>query len=194
VTLGLRRALVVYIEHRFEVLTRRTQFQLAKARERAHILEGLRIALEFLDEVIAHPPQRQRRRRPHRADGALWPQSQVQAQAILDLQLRRLAALERQKIEDEYQEILARIAHYLELLADPDKLRGLVRADILMLKDKYGDARRTMIVHDANGEFNEEDLISQENVLISYSANSYIKRMPAMSSRIRIAAGAARKA
>jgi DNA gyrase subunit A len=102
----------------------------------------------------------------------------VQAQAILDLQLRRLAALERQKIEDEYQEIMARIILLLELLADPEKVRGSGRADILMLKEKYGDARRTMIVHDASGEFSEEDLIAQDNVLISYSAGAYIKRMP----------------
>jgi DNA gyrase subunit A len=179
VTLSLRRALVVYVEHRMEVLTRRTRFQLAKARERAHILEGLRIALEFLDEVIRTIRQSDSADAARTALMERFGLSQVQAQAILDLQLRRLAALERQKIEDEYQEIMARIAYYEELLADPEKVRGLVRADILMLKDKYGDARRTMIVHDANGEFNEEDLISQENVLISYSANSYIKRMPA---------------
>jgi DNA gyrase subunit A len=177
VTLGLRRALVVYIEHRFEVLTRRTQFQLAKARERAHILEGLRIALEFLDEVIAVI------RHSESADAARtslmerFGLSQVQAQAILDLQLRRLAALERQKIEDEYQEILARITYYLELLDNPDKLRGLIRADIVMLKEKFGDPRRTMIAGEASGDFSEEDLIAQDNVLISYSAGAYIKRM-----------------
>jgi DNA gyrase subunit A len=177
VTLSLRRALVVYIEHRFEVLTRRTQFQLAKARERAHILEGLRIALEFLDEVIAVI------RHSDSADAARtalmerFGLSQVQAQAILDLQLRRLAALERQKIEDEYQEILARIAHYLDLLDNPDKLRGLIRADIVMLKEKFGDPRRSTIVGEASGDFSEEDLIAQDNVLISYSAGAYIKRM-----------------
>ncbi|HHW86866.1 MAG TPA: DNA gyrase subunit A [Chloroflexi bacterium] len=177
VTLSLRRALVVYIEHRFEVLTRRTQYQLAKARERAHILEGLRIALEFLDEVIAVI------RNSDSADAARaalmerFGLSQVQAQAILDLQLRRLAALERQKIEDEYQEILARIAYYLDLLDHPDKLRALIRADILMLKEKFGDPRRTAIVGEASGDFSEEDLIAQDNVLISYSAGAYIKRM-----------------
>ena len=177
VTLGLRRALVVYIEHRFEVLTRRTQFQLAKARERAHILEGLRIALEFLDEVIAvirHSDSAEAARTSLMERFGL---SQVQAQAILDLQLRRLAALERQKIEDEYQEILARITYYLELLDNPDKLRGLIRADIIMLREKFGDPRRTMIVGEASGDFSEEDLIAQDNVLISYSAGAYIKRM-----------------
>ncbi|MFO7631395.1 MAG: DNA gyrase subunit A, partial [Caldilinea sp.] len=177
VTLSLRRALVVYIEHRFEVLTRRTQFQLAKARERAHILEGLRIALEFLDEVIATIRQSDSAEAARSALMDRFGLSQVQAQAILDLQLRRLAALERQKIEDEYQEILARIAYYEDLLANPDKLRALIRGDILMLKEKFGDARRSMIVGDASGEFSEEDLIAQDNVLISYSAGAYIKRM-----------------
>jgi len=177
VTLSLRRALVVYIEHRFEVLTRRTQYQLAKARERAHILEGLRIALEFLDEVIAVIRTSESADAARTALMERFGLSQVQAQAILDLQLRRLAALERQKIEDEYQEILARIAYYLDLLDNPDKLRALIRADILMLKEKFGDPRRTAIVGDASGDFSEEDLIAQDNVLISYSAAAYIKRM-----------------
>ncbi len=177
VTMSLRRALIVYIDHRFDVLTRRTQFQLAKARERAHILEGLRIALEFLDEVIATIRQSESAEAARTALMERFGLSQVQAQAILDLQLRRLAALERQKIEDEYQEILARIAYYEDLLANPDKIRALIRTDILALKEKFGDARRTMIVGDASGEFSEEDLIAQNNVLISYSAGAYIKRM-----------------
>ncbi|MCX6048445.1 MAG: DNA gyrase subunit A [Chloroflexi bacterium] len=177
ITLGLRRALIIYIEHRVVVLTRRTEFQLSKARERAHILEGLRIALEFLDEVI------QLIRSSESADAARtglmtrFGLSQVQAQAILDMQLRRLAALERQKIEDEYQELMARIAYLLDLLANPDKIRQLVRDDILALKEKFGDERRTVIAHEANGDFTEEDLIAQDNVFISYSAGSYIKRM-----------------
>lgn len=175
--LSLRKALIVYIEHRIDVLTRRTEFQLAKARERAHILEGLRIALEFLDEVI------QTIRGSDSADDAReqlmsrFGLSQVQAQAILDMQLRRLAALERQRIEDEYQEIMGRIAYYEDLLAHPVKIRALVRVDILDLQEKYGDERRTQVAMSANGDFNEEDLITQETVLISYSAGSYIKRM-----------------
>ncbi|MBK8050092.1 MAG: DNA gyrase subunit A [Anaerolineales bacterium] len=178
-TLSLRRSLVVYVEHRFEVLTRRTQFQLARARERAHILEGLRIALEFLDEVIALIRSSDSAEAARSGLMARFGLSQMQAQAILDLQLRRLAALERQKIEDEYSELMARIAYYEDLLANPMKIRGLIRDDILMLRDKYGDERRTQIAHDATGEFSEEDLIAQDNVLISYSANAYIKRMPA---------------
>ncbi len=179
VTLGLRRALLVYINHRFEVITRRTEYELGKQRERAHILEGLRIALNFLDEVI------QTIRNSANAEDARgqlmsrFGLSEVQAQAILDLQLRRLAALERQKIEDEYQAVMARISYLEDLLAHPEKIRALIREDIQEIKDKYGDARRTDIIPSANGDFSEEDLITQENVLISYSAGAYIKRTTA---------------
>lgn len=183
VTLGLRRALIVYIEHRVEVLTRRTEFQLGKARERAHILEGLRIALQFLDEVIATIRASESSDVARTALMNRFGLSQVQAQAILDMQLRRLAALERQKIEDEYQELMARITYLLDLLAHPEKIRQLVRDDILALKEKFGDERRTVIAPETNGDFSEEDLIAQDNVLISYSANAYIKRMQAESFR-----------
>ncbi|MEM7532992.1 MAG: DNA gyrase subunit A [Chloroflexota bacterium] len=177
VTLSLRKSLIIYIDHRQEVLERRTQFQLAKARERAHILEGLRIALQFLDEVI------QTIRSSESADAARsalmerFGLSQVQSQAILDMQLRRLAALERQRIEDEYAEVMVRIAYLEDLLAHPEKIRALVREDIIKLKEDFGDERRTMILAGASGSFNDEDLITQENVLISFSAGSYIKRM-----------------
>jgi len=183
VTIGLRRALIVYIEHRVEVLTRRTEFQLGKARERAHILEGLRIALQFLDEVIATIRASESSDVARTALMNRFGLSQVQAQAILDMQLRRLAALERQKIEDEYQELMARITFLLDLLAHPEKIRQLVRDDILALKEKFGDERRTVIAPETNGDFSEEDLIAQDNVLISYSANAYIKRMQAESFR-----------
>ncbi len=179
VTLGLRRALLVYIDHRFEVITRRTEYELGKQRERAHILEGLRIALEFLDDVIETI---RRSSNAEDARGQLMSRfglSEVQAQAILDLQLRRLAALERQKIEDEYQAVMARIIYLEDLLAHPDKIRAVIREDIQEIKDKYGDARRTHIIPMASGDFSEEDLITQENVLISYSAGAYIKRTSA---------------
>jgi DNA gyrase subunit A len=182
-TIGLRKGIIIYIEHRQEVLTRRTEFELGKARERAHILEGLRIALQFLDEVI------ETIRNSASADDARtqlmerFGLSQVQAQAILDLQLRRLAALERQKIEDEYQAIMQQIAHLEDLLAHPAKIRAIIREDILDIKEKYGDERRTEILPYAHGEFREEDLIHQENVLISYSAGAYIKRTPASAFR-----------
>ena len=105
--------------------------------------------------------------------------SEVQAQAILELQLRRLAALERQKIEDEYQELMARITYLLDLLAHPQKIRDLIRQDLLDLREKFGDERRTTIVPHVSGDFSEEDLIVQENVLISVSASAYIKRTAA---------------
>jgi DNA gyrase subunit A len=182
-TLSLRKALVVYIDHRVEVLTRRTEYELSKARERAHILEGLRIALQFLDQVIQTIRSSESAEAARAALMKQFGLSEVQAQAILDMQLRRLAALERQKIEEEYHAVMARIAYLLDLLEHPEKIRALVRADILELKEKFGDERRTTISGDASGDFSDEDLIAQDNVLISYSAGSYIKRMPASTFR-----------
>ncbi len=179
VTLSLRRSLTIYIEHRVNVLTRRTEYQLGKARERAHILEGLRIALQNLDAVIRTIRASASADEARTALMENFGLSQVQAQAILDMQLRRLAALERQRIEDEYQELMGRIAHYEDLLAHPIKIRALVRDDIQMLKEKFGDERRSMIAVGASAEFNEEDLIAQDNVLISYSVGSYVKRVSA---------------
>jgi DNA gyrase subunit A len=176
--LSLRRALVVHVDHRVEVLTRRTEYQLGKARERAHILEGLRIALQFLDEVIRTIRSSDSAEAARTALMERFGLSEVQAQAILDMQLRRLAALERQRIEDEYLEIMARIEYFEDLLAHPAKVRGLIREDLLWLKEKFGDERRTTIAADASGDFSDEDLIAQDNVLISFSAGAYIKRMP----------------
>ena len=179
VTLSLRRALLIYIDHRFDVISRRTEFDLNKQRERAHILEGLRTALQFLDRVIATIRSSESAEHARTQLVELFNLSLVQAQAILDLQLRRLAALERQKIEDEYQEVMLRIAYLEDLLANPHKIRGLIRDDIVELKEKFGDERRTSIVRHASGIFTDEDLIPLENVLISFSANAYIKCTPA---------------
>lgn len=174
--LSLKRALFIFIEHRREVLRRRTEFELKKARARAHILEGLRIALQFLDEVIRII------RNAESAEAARYELmdrlklSEIQAQAILDMQLRRLAALERQKIEDEYQEILAQI-HYLEdLLAHPQKMLALIKDDTIKLRDKFGDARRTRILHDARESFDDEELIADKHILISLTLRGYIKQ------------------
>ncbi len=176
--LSLKRALQHYIEHRIDVLTRRTRYLLHQARERAHILEGLRIALQFLDEVIRII------RRAESADAARttliarFSLSEKQAQAILDLQLRRLAALERQKIEEEYTSLLAQIAYYEELLADPARILGLIKEEVQALRERFADARRTEIVPQAAEGFSEEDLIRQESVLIGVTQASYIKRTP----------------
>ncbi len=176
--LSLKRVLEHYVEHRIDVIIRRTSFLLRQARERAHILEGLRIALQFLDEVIAII------RGADSADDAKtkliarFGLSDKQTQAILDMQLRRLAALERQKIEDEYNALLEQIKHYEGLLADPARVLALIKGEVLALKERFSDPRRTQIVAEAAGDFSEEDLIRQENVLISVTQGSYIKRTP----------------
>ena len=187
--LPLKRALQVYIEHRRQVIIRRTQFELDKAKQRAHILEGLRIALSNLDAVI------QTIRQSPNADTArdrLMKQfklSEAQAQAILDMQLRRLAALERQKIEEEYAQLLKTIAYLEDLLASPQKILGLIKDDVLELKEKYGDERRTRIVAGASEDFNEEDLVPREEVLISITRRGYVKRVPATTYRAQIRGG-----
>jgi DNA gyrase subunit A len=179
--LSLKRALQVYIEHRREVIVRRSRFELEKARARAHILEGLLIALANLDDVI------QTIRQSPDADVAKerlmsrFNLSDLQAQAILDLQLRRLAALERQKIEDEQKQTLERIAYLEDLLASQRKVLGLIKTDLGEIAQKYGDPRRTRIAHEASEDFREEDLVVDEAVLISITQRGYIKRLAARS-------------
>ncbi|MCA9928628.1 MAG: DNA gyrase subunit A [Anaerolineales bacterium] len=176
--LSLKRALQIHIDHRVEVITRRTQFELDKALKRQHILDGLLIALANLDDVIATI-----RRSPdvETARTQLMDQfglSEVQANAILDMQLRRLAALERQKIEDEHKEVSERIDYLHSLLADKNKILALIKEDIQMLRDKYGDDRRSEIAHGLAAELNMEDLIRDEDVLISITQRGYAKRTP----------------
>jgi DNA gyrase subunit A len=176
--LSLKRALEHYVEHRIEVVTRRTAFLLRQARERAHVLEGLRIAIEFLDEVIALIRAADSAEDARGKLIARFGLSERQAQAILDLQLRRLAALERQKIEDEYNALLGQIKHYEEILADPTRVLAIIRDEAVALKERFGGARRTQIMAQAAEDFSEEDLIRQENVLISVTQGSYVKRTP----------------
>ncbi len=176
--LSLKRSLIAYIEHRREVITRRTQHDLQKARHRAHILEGLRIALGHLDEVIQTIRQSENAEAARTELMRKFGLSEVQAQAILDMQLRRLAALERQKIEDEYQEVMKTITHLEDLLANPQKILGLIKEDLLDIKETYGDARRTRILVDATEVFDEEDLVKREDVLVSITERGYIKRVP----------------
>ncbi len=176
--LSLKRALQIYIDHRFEVITRRTRFQLDRALHRQHILEGLLIALQHLDDVI------QTIRQSPDADVARtelmnrFGLTEIQATAILDMQLRRLAALERQKIEDEYREISERVEYLRGLLADPKKILDLIKDDVVELKQRYGDERRTQIVLGLDAELNMEDLVQDEDVLISITRRGYIKRTP----------------
>lgn len=187
--LTLKRALQIFIEHRREVVIRRSQFELEKARERAHILEGLLIALKNLDEVI------QTIRQSPDADVAKerlmdrFVLSDRQAQAILDMQLRRLAALERQKIEDEQRQILEQIAYLEDLLASPKKILAVIKEDLDEVGKKFGDARRTRIAPDASEEFREEDLVQDEAVLVSITHRGYIKRVAAKTFRSQTRGG-----
>jgi DNA gyrase subunit A len=176
--LPLKRALLAYIDHRQDVITRRTQYDLERAKQRAHILEGLRIALGNLDAIIKTIRESQDAEDARTKLTENFGLSPMQAQAILDMQLRRLAALERQKIEDEYQEVMKTIAYLEDLLANPGKILGLIREDLVEIKNDYGDARRTVIVPDESGDFNEEDLVKDEEVLISLTQRGYIKRVP----------------
>jgi len=177
--LSLKRALQVYIEHRRQVITRRSQFELDKARARAHILLGLLTALANLDAVI------QTIRESPDADVAKtrlmerFGLSEVQSQAILDMQLRRLAALERQKIEDEQRQLLERIAYLEELLAQPRKILDLIKTDLAELAQKYNDPRRTHIATDAREDLREEDLVADQAVLVSITQRGYVKRVAA---------------
>jgi DNA gyrase subunit A len=183
--LSLKRMLQVYIDHRQEVIIRRSRFELNKARARAHILEGLLIALANLDEVIQTIRQSPDAEVARERLMSRFKLSELQAQAILDLQLRRLAALERQKIEQEQQQTLERIAYLEDLLASQRKVLDLIKADLEELVKKYNDPRRTRIAHEAKEDFREEDLVVDEAVLISITQRGYIKRVAAKSFRLQ---------
>ena len=187
--LSLKRALQIFIEHRRRVITRRAEFDLARAKHRAHILEGLRIALAHLDAVIktireSSDAEAARTRLMER-----FKLTEIQAQAILDMQLRRLAALERQKIEDEYQQVMQTIAHLEDLLANPRKILLLVKDDCDALREKYGDARLTRIAAEATEEMSIEDLVADEEVLIQLTERGYIKRLPVKAFRAQARGG-----
>ncbi len=187
--LSLKRALQIHIEHRIEVITRRTQFELDKAQKRQHILAGLLIALGHLDDVI------ETIRQSPDADVARaqlmerFGLSEAQANAILDMQLRRLAALERQKIENEHREVTAHIEYLEGLLADKKKILGLILEDINELKEKYGDERSSQIMLGMDADLNMEDLIQDEDVLISITRRGFMKRTPVAAYRVQARGG-----
>ena len=177
--LSLKRAMLIYIEHRQEIVTRRSKFELEKARARAHILEGLLIALANLDEVIKTIRESKDAETAKTNLITRFGLSELQAQAILDMQLRRLAALERQKIEDEHKEVRARIAYLEELLVNPGEILGLIKGELNAATERYGDERRTKIIAEAHEELKEEDLVADESVLITFTQKGYIKRVAA---------------
>ncbi len=173
--LNLREILDEYLKHQKEVVTRRTIYDKKKAEARAHILEGYRIALDNIDEIIQIIRNSYNDAKEKLMDR--FGLSDIQAQAILDMQLRRLQGLEKEKIENEYQELLKKIAYYNELLADEHKLMGVIKDELIEIKEKWGDERRTKIKADAK-EIDEEDLIEEENVCVTLTHLGYIKRVP----------------
>ncbi|NBH60713.1 DNA gyrase subunit A [Anaerotruncus sp. 80] len=174
--LNLYDILSEYLKFQKEVVTRRTQFDLKKAEARAHILEGLRIALDNIDEIIKiiRSAYNDAREKLMERFGL----SEIQAQAILDMRLARLQGLEREKIDKEYAELMERIAYFNSLLADEKLLMGVVKDELLEIKEKYGDDRRTKMVADVD-EFDDEDLVAEEKVAITLTHLGYIKRVPA---------------
>ncbi|MEZ4696240.1 MAG: DNA gyrase subunit A [Rhodothermales bacterium] len=198
-TLTLKEAIEHYVDHRHEVVTRRTQYDLRKAEERAHVLEGLKIALDHLDAVITiirNSPdtdtardnlmagvfpakltveQLERLGLPTHGQ-SLFALSEIQAKAILDMRLSRLTGLERQKIEDELRDVLAEISRLREILGSRDLRMGLIKSELLELKEKYGDARRTEIDYVGGGELVHEDLIEDDQVVVTVSYQGLVKR------------------
>ena len=174
--LNLYEILDEYLKHQKDVVTRRTRFDLGKAEARAHILEGLRIALDNIDEIIKiiRSSYNDARERLMERFGL----SEIQAQAILDMRLARLQGLEREKIDAEYEELCQKIAYYKELLADEKKLMGVVKDELLEIKKKYGDKRRTKITASVD-DMDEEDLIEEKQVAITLTHLGYLKRIPA---------------
>ena len=177
-TLSLKSVIQHHIDHRRIIVRRRTEFELKKARERAHILEGLKIALDNLDAVIKTI------RAAADVDVARvqlmekFKLSELQAQAILDMRLARLAALERKKIEDEYLEVIKLIAELEDILRTPARISKIIAGEYAKMKEKFGDPRRTRIANDATREMSDEDLIADEDVVITISGRGYIKRQP----------------
>jgi DNA gyrase subunit A len=182
-TLGLKRSLQIYIEHRYDVIVRRSEYELGRLRARAHILEGLLKALSSIDRII------QTIRSSSDTDSARsqlmsrFDLTEAQANAILEMQLRRLAALEHQKLQDEYDEVTSRIAYLEDLLASPDKILALIRDDLTQLAETFGDNRRTQIMYGVSTEFNAADLVRDEQVIITLSTQGYIKRVPSLAYR-----------
>jgi len=183
--LTLKKALQYYIDYRQTVIRRRTQFELEKARARAHILEGLKIALDHLDDVIRTIRESRTRESARNNLQRNFRLSEVQASAILEMQLGRLAALERKKIEDEYREVIKLIAELEDILGNQHKVLFLLKQDLAYLKEKYGDVRRTRIIPDASGDISAEDLIPDLQVLVTVTDRGYVKRLPADTYRMQ---------
>lgn len=182
-TLNLKTILEEYIKHRYLVVKKRSEFELRQAKARLHILEGLKIAVENLDAVIKTIRESKTQEDAKKNLMTKFKLSDLQATAILDLQLRRLAALERQKIEDEFNIVKETIAYLEDLLGHPEKILGVIKDESNYIKEKYADARRTKVYKGKVGEFSEEDLIPNEPTVITLTTTGYIKRQSLTSFR-----------
>jgi DNA gyrase subunit A len=181
--ISLKEALQHYIDFRHQVITRRSRFELKQAKARAHILEGLKIALDNIDKIIATIKKSATAEVARKALMDGFGLSQLQAQAILDMQLRRLANLERKKIADEYAELVKTIAYLEDLLANPKRILLLIKEEVSQLKDSFGDERRTEISEEEITEFREEDLIPHQRVVVTLSNRGFVKRVASRSYR-----------
>ncbi|MBX4191260.1 MAG: DNA gyrase subunit A [Candidatus Doudnabacteria bacterium] len=176
--LNLKNILEYYIKHRQEVVVRRTKFDLQKAKDREHILEGLKIALDHIDAVISTIRKSDTAEDAHAALMSKFKLSDKQATAILQMQLRALAGLERKKIDEELKEKRALIAQLEELLRSDKKIRGVIKSELIELKDKYGNDRKTTLVKQPIGEFKVEDLIPEQQAIVIITKSGYVKRLP----------------
>ncbi|MEA5156456.1 DNA gyrase subunit A [Lactiplantibacillus plantarum] len=176
--LSLKQILIYYLEHQEDVIRRRTEFDLKKAQARAHILEGLRIALDHIDEIIAIIRQSQTSEIAKNQLMDNYGLSDKQAQAILDMRLVRLTGLEREKIESEYQDLLKAIADYKEILASKDRINQIIYEELMEIQRKFGDKRRTELMVGEVLSIEDEDLIEEEEVAVALTHNGYIKRLP----------------
>lgn len=181
--LNLKQALYHYLEHQKVVIRRRTAYNLKKAEDRAHLLEGLRIALDHIDAIISLIRASETDAIALQGLMEQFNLSERQAQAILDMRLRRLTGLERDKIESEYQELLKYIDELRAILADEERVLEVIREELIEIRDKFGDERRTEITAGGFDQLEDEDLIDEENIVITLSHNNYIKRLPASTYR-----------
>lgn len=183
VTLGLKEALVHYLDHQKVVVRRRTEFDLKRAQDRAHILEGLRTALDHIDEIISLIRGSSNDEEAKNGLMTKFELSDRQAQAILDMRLRRLTGLERDKIESEYTEIMKTIEELKAILASEERLLDIIREELIEIRDRFGDERRTEITIGNMFDIEDEDLIPEEQIVVTLSHNSYIKRLPSSTYR-----------
>ena len=182
--LNLKDLIRYYVEHRHEVVTRRAEYELAEAKKRAHILEGLLIALDQMDEVIALIRASQTGEEAHRGLVERFSLSDIQAKAILDMRLQRLTGLEREKIQNQYKELMDKIAYLESVLADEEMRKGIIKEELMEIRNKYGDGRRTEVTF-AEGEIRIEDIIANEDMILTITHQGYVKRTPATQYRVQ---------